>query len=159
MPPDYTEVCGMYIPPKGGLDVLAALLCLLDEFPDLSPPAKKKKAKIDVSEKIWQTAVKVMKRRDFRYLLQHFDPVNVPKEVLEKLETINQVGVLGWAMAEKINVKEKYLPAMDEHVGEHLSYEGVAARGCPKAVIGICGFVDEMRAAATVSTVSTEPAE
>jgi len=154
-PADLKEVSGMYIPPKGGLDVFAGLLFLLDEFPDLSPPAKKKKAKIDVSEKIWQTATKVVQRRDFRYMMQHFDVSSVEKEVLDKLERINALGVLGWAQEQKINVKEKYLPDMDSQKGEHLNYDGVTARGCPNAVIGICGWVDGMRTAAALE----EPAQ
>eukprot|EP00930_Biecheleria_cincta_P092802 TRINITY_DN82851_c0_g1_i1.p1 TRINITY_DN82851_c0_g1~~TRINITY_DN82851_c0_g1_i1.p1 ORF type:complete len:285 (-),score=62.58 TRINITY_DN82851_c0_g1_i1:124-897(-) len=146
-PQDLQEINSMYLPPNGGLDVVAGLLVLMDEFPDLSPPTKKKKAKIDVEEIVWKTACKVMKRRDFRFKLQHFDIDSVPNEAYGQLHAINQIGVNGWAQDEGVKVKDKYVIELDEHAGEHLGTKRVVSRGCPKAVQGLCGWVQGMREA------------
>lgn len=151
---DLQEIDSMYLPPNGGLDVVAGLLLLLDEFPDLSPPKKKKKAKIDVETEVWKTACKVLKRRDFRFKLQHFDIDSVPDEVFGELQVIHQMGVNGKAQADGVKVKDKYVAEMDEHEGHHLSTERVERRGCPKAVQGLCGWVQGMREAGAVGAAA-----
>eukprot|EP00928_Gymnodinium_smaydae_P037866 TRINITY_DN26233_c0_g1_i1.p1 TRINITY_DN26233_c0_g1~~TRINITY_DN26233_c0_g1_i1.p1 ORF type:complete len:235 (-),score=62.79 TRINITY_DN26233_c0_g1_i1:189-893(-) len=84
----YTELAAKVVPPRGGLEVVAALLWLFGEFPDLTPPVskKKKKIKFDPNEVIWAQARKVMGKANFVRRLHNFDVASVTPEMLKNIE-------------------------------------------------------------------------
>eukprot|EP00931_Biecheleriopsis_adriatica_P003831 TRINITY_DN105592_c0_g1_i1.p1 TRINITY_DN105592_c0_g1~~TRINITY_DN105592_c0_g1_i1.p1 ORF type:complete len:268 (-),score=80.22 TRINITY_DN105592_c0_g1_i1:22-825(-) len=147
------ELSMQYVPPKGGLPVAAAVLMLLGFFPGLAAASKKKSAKVDVEEQVWTAMKKLLQRGDFRARMQNLDPSRVPAEVVEALDHIAQLGILGWAAqvqghkvkpGDEINKKGEYDETMDSHKGVHLDAADVAARGSGGAIAGMCGWVENM---------------
>merc|ERR1740121_1102998 len=119
---DIQELSGKFQPPNGAVDILAGVLLLLGMFPDLSPPPKKKKGKVNVEQVIWTSAQKAMNRADFRRRLQNLD--------LDELQASDP------DIASKLNAYTSK---------DHFNEDTFARRGTGKAAVGLCGWVVGMK--------------